>query len=129
MYLTRLARFLAACAATAAVLAGAYAIWWWGLAQFDDDYCITSIEIPAGGTGIRGPEWELPMTYRCDFGAAGEVTVNEPRPILFTGVAGGVTLLAVSAIWWWIAIHPARRTRRRARRRSAGAEHEGKHRT
>lgn len=99
----RLGRILLAFAATAIVVAGAFGVWAFGLAQFDDDYCITSVDIPSSETSITGPEWELPMTYRCDFGAAGEVTVNEPRPILWTGAMGGVTLLFVSAIWWKVA--------------------------
>ena len=99
----RLLRIVLAFVATAVVVIGVYGVWWYGLAQFDDDYCITSVEIPDGETQITGPEWEPPMTYRCDFGEAGVVTVNEPLPMLWTGATGGVGLLLVSAVWWKLA--------------------------
>ncbi|WP_436793368.1 hypothetical protein [Actinospongicola halichondriae] len=98
-------------------MAVVYGVWWYGLAQFDDDYCITSVEIPSGEPSVTGPEWEPPLTYRCDFGAAGVVTVNEPRPILWTGAMSGVGLLLVSSIWWKL-----------ARSSSATPEYEGEHR-
>lgn len=99
----RLRRFLLAVVATAFVVVGVAGGWWYGLAQFDDGYCITSVEIPSGETSISGPEWELPMTYRCDYGAGGVVTVNEPLPILWTGAMAGVGLLLVASVWWKLA--------------------------
>ena len=123
----RLGRFLVACAATAVVLAGAYGAWVLGMGQFDDDYCTQLAQTPAGEISYSPPEWEFPLTYRCDYGPGGEVTVNEPAPVMATAALGGVTVFAVAAIWWWLAMHPARRRARREKR-SASAEYEGKHR-
>lgn len=113
----RLGRFLLAVLATLVVVGGTYGAWAFGLAHFDDDYCVTNVEIPAGDSTIAAPGWEPPMTYRCDYGAAGEVTVNEPRPMLWTGAMGGVAVLGVSAVWWRLATG------------SPGPKYEGKHRT
>lgn len=113
----RLARFLFGVLASVVVAGAAYGAWVFGLAHFDDDYCITSDGMPDGEVSISAPEWEFPMTYRCDYGPGGEVTTNEPAPILFTGAAGGVAVLGVSAIWWKLATG-----------RSSRTEYEGKHR-
>ena len=128
--MTRLRRFLLGLVGTALVLVASYSVWVVGLGQFDDDYCIVLAEAPDGEISYSAPEWEFPLTYRCDYGPGGVVTVNEPVPVVATAALGGVTLLAVSAIWWWLATHPARRARKRKRkdRRSARAEYEGKHR-
>ena len=60
-------------------------------------------EIPGGEVTISSPEWEFPLTYRCDYGPGGEITVNEPLPVAGTAALGGVTVLFVSAIWWRLA--------------------------
>ncbi len=117
----RLRRFLLACIATVLFGVVTFGVWGFGLAQFDDDYCITSVDIPSGETQVTGPEWELPMTYRCDFGAAGVVSVNEPLPILWTGAMSGIGLLLVSSVWWKLA-------RSAPSGPSPAAEYEGKHR-
>ncbi len=121
----RLRRFLLAVVGTALVVLAAFGVWIFGRAQFNEDYCFTEVEIPAGDPEFSPPEWEFPMTYRCDFGEAGVVSVNEPRPVLGTAALGGVTVLSVSAIWWWIARHPAPRRSKQAR--SPAPEYEGKH--
>jgi len=113
----RLARFLVAVFATAVVVGGAYTAWVYGLGRFDDDYCLQLDEIPDGEVTISAPKWEFPLTYRCDYGPAGEVTVNEPVPIAATAALGGVTILLVSAIWWRLATG------------SPAPEYEGKHRS
>ncbi len=113
----RLGRFLVACIATAIVLAGAYGAWVFGLAKFDDDYCMVLDEAPDGEISFSAPKWEFPLTYRCDYGPDGEVTVNEPAPLIATAALGGVTVLFVSAIWWKLATGSSR------------AEYEGQHRT
>lgn len=123
----RLGRLLVACIATMIVLTVAYGVWSYGLGQFDDDYCAELDATPDGAVSSSAPEWEFPLTYRCDYGPGGVVTVNEPVPIVATAALVGVTLLAVSAIWWWLATHPARRRARR-KRRSASPQYEGKHR-
>lgn len=113
----RLGRFLVAVLATAVVLVGAYAAWTYGLARFDEDYCIEVDEIPDGEVTISSPDWEFPLTYRCDYGPGGEITVNEPLPVAGTAALGGVTVLFVSAIWWRLATG------------SPTPEYEGKHRS
>lgn len=112
----RFGRFLVAVLATAVVVGGAYAAWTYGLARFDDDYCLQLDELPADASRISAPEWEFPLTYRCDYGPAGVVTVNEPIPLAATAALGGVTVLLVSAIWWRLATG------------SPAPEYEGQHR-
>ena len=112
----RLGRFLVACIATAIVLAGAYGAWVLGMGHFDDDYCLQQHPLPEGDIDFSVPEWEFPLTYRCDYGPGGEVTFNEPVPLIATAALGGVTVLFVSAIWWKLATGSSR------------SEYEGKHR-
>ena len=112
----RLGRFLVACIATAIVVVGAYGAWAYGIGRFDGDYCLERDEIPDGDVEFSAPQWEFPMTYRCDYGPGGEVTVNEPVPLAATAALGGVTVLLVSAIWWRLATGSPR------------PEYEGKHR-
>ncbi|MDE0802254.1 MAG: hypothetical protein OSA99_02915, partial [Acidimicrobiales bacterium] len=80
----RLGRFLVACAATTIVLVGAYGSWVFGMGQFDDDYCVVLEAAPDGEISYAPPEWEFPLTYRCDYGPGGVVTVNEPVPLAAT---------------------------------------------
>lgn len=114
----RLRRFLLGCVGSALLAGAVFGIWRYGLERFDEDYCRDRVEVPSGQTQISDPEWEPPMTYRCDYGADDVVAVNEPRPILWTGAMSGVGLLLVSAVWWKLA---------RSEPPSPTAEYEGKH--
>ena len=113
----RLGRFLVAVLATTVVVGGAYAAWSYGLDRFDEGYCAELPERPADARADPSPEWEFPLTYRCDYGAAGEVTANEPIPVAGTAALVGVTVLFVSAIWWRLATG------------SPAPEYEGQHRS
>lgn len=61
----------------------AVGVWAVGLGQYGEDYCGSETRLPSGAAGWRGPDWDSPITLRCDYDT-GPVSFTDPLPVAWT---------------------------------------------